>query len=93
MKQKLKTQVVIPQKYLKKIVKVGDPQTRKAKPVILRTAGFNSFGAKQIVTQSDLMRPLKKAIKNVIKKNPIMEIRDGSTSPEIKYDDIIEALS
>ena len=39
------------------------------------------------------MRPLKKAINNVIKKNPVTEIRDGSTSPEVKYDDIIEALS
>ena len=64
MKQKQKPTVIIPQKYLKQIVKIGNPHERKVKPFILRNAQKKT-GSNQITTQSDVMRPLKRAIKQI----------------------------
>ena len=49
-------------------------------------------GPNQITTQSDLMRPLKRAIKKIGMKSCSPEIKEGSLSPK-NYDEIIGALN
>ena len=49
-------------------------------------------GYNQITTQSDVMRPLKRAIKKLGQNSPSAVIKEGSLSPK-NYDEFIGALN